>query len=105
MVVLIILNILLVVFVVFLLLYIFINNDNSKKNVYKKYDDNDIYCECDKNENDKHNKKIKQERIFDGKFITDEEYQKIIKNKRSDISILLEDINNEYEYLKELNYK
>jgi hypothetical protein len=51
----------------------------------------------------KKNKKINSDRIFEGRFITDEEYQQMIKNRRSDISILLEDVNREYEYLKELN--
>ena len=45
----------------------------------------------------------KSERIFEGRFITDEEYQRMTKFKRSDISVLMEEIDKEYEHLKELN--
>ena len=36
-------------------------------------------------------------------FYSDEEYQQMMKNKRSDISILLDEVDKEYEHLKELN--
>jgi hypothetical protein len=45
----------------------------------------------------------KSERVFVGRFITDEEYQQMSKNRRSDISILMEEVNKEYEHLKELS--
>ena len=48
-------------------------------------------------------KEPKSESVFVGRFITDEEYQQMSKSKRSDISVLLEEVNKEYEYLKELN--
>lgn len=94
MVTLIILNIILIVVLVFLLMYLFRN----KKTTYTKDD-------CEKNESVKHNQKNKNnsERVFVGRFITDEEYQQIMKSKRSDISILLDEVDNEYEHLKELN--
>lgn len=95
MVTLIVLNIILIGMLIFLLLYLFFN---------KKYDDkkscvDDV--EFDKNEKDDY--KINSERVFDGRIVTDEEYNKFMKNRRSDISILLEELDNEYERLKELN--
>ena len=41
--------------------------------------------------------------MFEGVFVTDDEYQQMTKNRKSDISILLEEVNREYEHLKELN--
>ena len=105
MVALIVLNIILIVLVTFLLLYTFKNNKNIDNNIILKKEDikNDVVkIKVDKPKIDK---KIKQERVFNGRFIEDEEYQQILKNviKQSDISILLEDIKKEYEKLKELN--
>ena len=104
MVVLIVLNIILIVIVIFFVAY-FIKN--------KKDDIKNVCVNCDNNEEDdndeiefdihKQNKKIKSERVFVGRFVTDEEYQQMTKNRRSDISILLEEVNKEYEHLKELN--
>ena len=99
MVVLIVLNIILVIAVIFLALYLI----KDKKEV--------LVCEnCDIDEDDniskvKHKEKRepKSERVFVGRFITDEEYQQMSKNRRSDISILLEEVNKEYEHLKELS--
>jgi uncharacterized membrane protein len=93
MVSLIILNIILIIVLVFLLIYLFRN----KKNINTKDD-------CEKNESVNHNQNNKNdcERVFVGKFITDEEYQQMMKFKRSDISILLEEVDNEYEHLKDL---
>lgn len=94
MVVLIVLNIILIVMVIFLLLYK--NNDSKSICINYDYDKN--------NEGEyKQNKKIKIEREFVGRFVTDEEYQQMTKNRRSDISILLEEVNKEYEHFKELN--
>lgn len=104
MVVLIVLNIILIVTVIFLVVYLINNKKDDIKNVRKNCDN------IDEDDNDeiecaihKQNKKIKSERVFVGRFVTDEEYQQMTKNRRSDISILLEEVNKEYEYLKELN--
>ena len=50
-----------------------------------------------------HNKISNSEHVFVGRFVTDDEYQQMIKSRKSDISILLEDVDREYEHLKELN--
>lgn len=104
MVVLIVLNIILIVIVIFFAVYFIKNKKDDIKNVCVNCDNN---YEDDNGENEfdihKQNKKIKSERVFVGRFITDEEYQQMTKNRRSDISILLEEINKEYEHLKELN--
>ena len=98
MILLLILNIILIVVLIFFMIYIFRN----KKDINKKNCTND--CECDNIENiyHKQNKKINSERVFGGRFVTDEEYQQMMKGRRSSISILLEEVDNEYEYLKEL---
>lgn len=103
MVCLIILNIILIVLVIFLVLYIIKNNKGVTKTIYIKDDEDDEDDVKIKRVKHKRNKKIKTERVFEGVFITDEEYQQMMENKRSDISILLEDIGIEYEHLKELN--
>jgi type III secretory pathway component EscR len=95
MIALIILNIILIFLLVFLLIYIF-ESKNKKENVSIK---NDTYDKIEKVEY----KKTKPYKIFDGKFVSDEEYHNMMKNRRSDISILLEEFNREYEHLKELN--
>jgi hypothetical protein len=110
---LIILNIMLIIIILTILaFYIFRNKkdviENKKdvkdvKDVIENICDNeDEYCEIDSSDY-KQNKNIKQERVFDGRFVTDEEYQQMIKSKRSDISILMEELYDEYEYLKELS--
>lgn len=105
MVVLIVLNIILIISIIFLVVYLFNNRDN-------KNDKNTKVCvNCDKGDIGdeievdifKQNKQIKDERVFVGRFITEEEYQQMSKNRRSDISVLMEEINREYEHLKELN--
>ena len=87
------------------MIYLF-NNRNNKN------DKNTNICvNCDKDDVDdeievdifKQNKQIKNERVFVGRFVTEEEYQQISKNRRSDISVLIEEVNREYEHLKELN--
>ena len=65
-------------------------------------EDNVIILENEKNEH-KQNDNLNSGRVFIGRFVSDEEYQQMMKNRRSDISILLEEVNNEYEHLKELN--
>ena len=98
MVTLIVLNIILIIAIVFLLIYFFKNKKYDEKNTCinnKKYDEIE-------NIKNKHNKSIKPERILKGIFITDEEYQKMVENRKSDISILWEEFNKEYEHLKEL---
>lgn len=105
MVVLIVLNIILIVVVIFLSLYFIKNKKDDNKNICINYDDKDGESDDDIIEDTgyKQNKKIKSERVFVGRFVTDEEYQQMTKNRRSDISILLEEVNKEYEHLKELN--
>lgn len=87
------------------MVYLFNNRDN-------KNDKNTKVCvNCDKDDVDdeievdifKQNKQIKDKRVFVGRFVTEEEYQQMSKNRRSDISVLMEEINREYEHLKELN--
>ena len=101
MVVLIILNIILIIAVVFLASYLIKN---------KKDDAENVCVNCDEDDDEEiekikyiQKKEPKSERVFVGRFITDEEYQQMSKSKRSDISVLLEEVNKEYEYLKELN--
>ena len=96
-VLLIVLNIILISLFVVLSIYFFRNKKDENKSVCNNIDiDNkDIKIES--------NKKIKQDRVFEGRFITDEEYQQMMKNRRSDISVLLKELDNEYEHLKELN--
>ena len=98
MVVLIILNIILIILVVFLVLYLHINKRDVNKNI-------DVNDECDEIESGEHeqNNNLNSERVFVGRFVTDEEYQQIIKSRRSDISMLLKEVDNEYEHLKELS--
>lgn len=91
MVILIVLNILLIAILAFLLIYFFRN-----KNVDVKGDNSEIV-------KNKQNKKIKSDRVFVGRFITDEEYQQMMNSRKSDLAILLEDMEREYEHLKELN--
>ena len=91
MVILIVLNILLIAILAFLLIYFFRN-----KNVDVKGDNSEIV-------KNKQNKKIKSDRVFVGRFVTDEEYQQMMNSRKSDLAILLEDKEREYEHLKELN--
>jgi hypothetical protein len=100
MVILVVLNIILIILLIFLILYLFKNKekDNIKDICDKHYNNEEI-----ENENHKLNKKIKYERVYDGRFITDDEYQQMKNLKKSDISILLENVNREYEHLKELS--
>ena len=96
MVVLIILNIILIIALIFLVLYVFKNNKNRTESV----------CEnnkCVESNEDNQNNDLNSERVFVGRFVTEEEYQQMMKNRKSDISILLEEVNREYEHLKELN--
>lgn len=101
MILLIVLNIVLIALLSFLVIYIF---KNKKYNI-KKCDDE--CCDCDEKEILKHKQNKKEnkesERVFVGRFVTDEEYQQIMKSRRSDISILMEELQKEYEHLKELS--
>lgn len=102
MVILIFLNIILIIVLIFLILYIFRNKKYDIKNISINENDEKYI----KNENIKYkkNKKINPpDRVFFGRFITDDEYKHMMKYRRSNLSILLEDIDNEYEHLKELN--
>ena len=105
MVLLIFLNIILIVLLSILVFYIIKSNNISFKGIFK----NDVVCKCDKNEKNNevveidNENDLKPERVFVGRFVTDEEYQHMIKNRRSDISVLIEDLQNDYEYLKELS--
>ena len=93
----IILNIILIIALTILVLYIFKNNKNSTENVCV----NDK-CSVESNE-DNQNNNLNSERVFVGRFVTEDEYQQMMKNRKSDISILLDEVNSEYEHLKELN--
>jgi hypothetical protein len=98
MVALIVLNIIMFILLIFLFIYFLRNKKNIAKN-------NSIDEECDDIEcvEYKHNKISNSEHVFVGRFVTDDEYQQMIKSRKSDISILLEDVDREYEHLKELN--
>ena len=93
----IILNIILIIALTILVLYIFKNNKNSTENVCVN---NKCSVESDE---DNQNNNLNSERVFVGRFVTEEEYQQMMKNRKSDISILLDEVNSEYEHLKELN--
>lgn len=84
----------------FLILYLIKDKVQNIKNVCKICDDSDNEVKRHKHKQRKHHK---QERVFVGRFISDEEYQQISESKRSDISVLLEEVDKEYEHLKELN--
>lgn len=96
-VLLIVLNIILISLLIVLSIYFFRSKKDENKSVCSNIDieNKDIEIES--------NKKIKQERVFEGRFVTDDEYQQMMKNRRSDISVLLKELDNEYEHLKELN--
>ena len=99
---LIILNIILIVLIVFLLLYFIKNNKSNIKDVCV----NNEKCSETKNyksDKDKQKTELKSEKVFVGRLVSEEEYQQMKKNKKSNISSLIEDINREYEHLKELN--
>ena len=93
----IILNIILIIALIFLVLYIFKKNKNSTENVCVNNN-----CSVENNE-DNQNNNLNSERVFVGRFVTEDEYQQMMKNRKSDISILLDEVNSEYEQLKELN--
>lgn len=93
----IILNIVLIISLIFLVLYIFKKNKNITENVCVNNN-----CSVESNE-DNQNNNLNTERVFVGRFVTEEEYQQMMKNRKSDISILLDEVNSEYEHLKELN--
>jgi hypothetical protein len=99
MVTLIVLNIILIIAFIFLLAYIFWNRIECVK--YKC--ENDEVCKKNENVNHKENKKINSHKVFNGRFISDEEYEQIMKFRKSDVSILMEELEREYEHLKELN--
>jgi uncharacterized membrane protein len=97
MVTLIVLNIVLIIILVFLVLYIIGNKSDNTKSV----------CVSNGNEKEivdyKQNKKINSDRVFEGRFITDEEYNQMIKLKRNDYKFSFEEVEREYEHLKNLN--
>jgi vacuolar-type H+-ATPase subunit I/STV1 len=79
-------------------IYLFRNKKGDAKNICTNDEECDVeICEYEKKKNKK------TDRVFEGRFVTDEEYLQIKNSKRSDISILLEEVNSEYEHLKELN--
>ena len=102
MVVLIVLNIILIISLIILVIYLLKNKKDSVKSICV----NDGRLEIKKDDNkhvNKHKNKIQSERVFVGRFVTDEEYQQMMKNRRSDISILLDELNIEYAHLKEIS--
>ena len=101
--VLIILNIILIVILLtIVILYLFKNKKDDIKNVCVN-DDVCEECEEIKSGNHKQKNNKKEERVFEGRFITDDEYHQIKNSRRSEISILLEELNIEYEHLKEIS--
>ena len=88
----IILNIILIIALTILVLYIFKNNKNSTENVCVNNK-----CSVESNE-DNQNNNLNSERVFVGRFVTEEEYQQMMKSRKSDISILLDEVNSEYEH-------
>ena len=99
---LIILNIILIVLILFLLLYFTKNNKSNNKDVCvnnEKCSETKIY----KSDKDEEKTELKSERVFVGRFVSEEEYQQMKKNKKSDLSSLMESLNREYEHLKELS--
>jgi hypothetical protein len=132
MVFLIILNIILIILLSFLVLYIFrkdiLKNKDDNKSVYiddkkclcvhneidkeinnneidKEINDEVVYIKNKINENKQKRKRknTNSKKVFIGRFVTDEEYNEMIKNKKSTISILREEFKREYEHFKELN--
>ena len=93
----IILNIILIIALTILVLYIFKNNRNRTENVCVNNK-----CSVESNE-DNQNNNLNLERVFVGRIVTEEEYQQMMENRKSDISILLDEVNSEYEHLKELS--
>ena len=93
----IVLNIILIIALAILVLYIFKKNKNSTENVCVNNK-----CSVESNE-DNQNNNLNSERVFVGRIVTEEEYQQMMENRKSDISILLDEVNSEYEHLKELN--
>ena len=100
MVVLIVLNIILIIALIFLALYVIKSKKDDAKNICEDY--NDIESEIEDDEIEYINNEQKNERVFVGRFVTDDEYQQMTKNRKSDISILMEEINREYEHLNEI---
>jgi cell division protein YceG involved in septum cleavage len=109
MAVLIILNIILIILLIFLIIYIFRNKKYEDKGVSENNHVSNINVDKDDNKikehkHHKHNKKIEEsERVFVGRFITDEEYKSMTVDRKGSISSLMKELNNEYEYLKELS--
>jgi regulatory protein YycI of two-component signal transduction system YycFG len=118
MVTLIILNIILIILLIFLLIYILgskknnlkndtVNHDNGNHdngnhdNVNHDYINDNSVCEITVNKN-KRKIKNKSDRVFEGRFVSDDEYNQIMKYRR-DVSNLWKDVEREYEHLKELN--
>ena len=104
MVVLIVLNIILIIVVIFFALYIINNKKDGGKNVHVDCVVNDVKV-IDENEENTYTQKREHnntERVFVGEIITDEEYQQLSQNTKSEISILKEEIIKEFEYFKEL---
>ena len=91
MIALIVLNIILIILLIFSLIYFFRNKNEGVK------------CDSVKDVIHNQNKKIDTGRVYVGRFVSDDEYHQMIKSRKSDISILIEEVEREYEYLKELN--
>jgi hypothetical protein len=101
---LIILNIILIFLLAILVLYVIKYNKCGVKGICitdDKFDKHEKKESVVVNNNQKNN--LTQERVFIGRFVTEGEYQKMMKNRKSDISVLIEELHNEYEHLKELS--
>ena len=112
MVALIILNIILIILLIFLLVYIIgskknnlknvsVNHDNVNHDVNHDYINDNSVCDITRNKN-KQKTKNKSDRVFEGRFVSDDEYNQIMKCRR-EVSNLWKDVEREYEHLKELN--
>jgi type III secretory pathway component EscR len=102
--ILIILNIILIALLLILIFYII---RNYKFNIKRDNVKDDKCCKIEKNEkkeiDDSQKNNLESERVFIGRFVDEEEYQQLTKNRKSYVSVLLKEFNDEYEHFKELN--
>ena len=82
-----------------------IDKEINNNEIDKEINDEVVYIKNKINENKQKRtrKNTNSKKVFIGRFVTDEEYNEMIKNKKSTISILREEFKREYEHFKELN--
>ena len=102
MVMLVIFNIILIVLLLCLIFFFFKNSKSNYKDICVN-DNKSCEIEIPKSDNKNRKGNISSERVFVGRFVSEEEYQQMNKNKKSEVSILMEELNREYEHLKELS--